>query len=584
MNVGLPRDSGSAPPAPAKPVPDASISPPDDALPQARIRRSRLSAIWLVPLVAALIAGYLGWQTLSNRGPLITVHFRTADGLVAGQTRVRHKAVDLGTVERIGLTPDMREVLVDIRMTREAEPYLTDQARFWVVRPRFTGGSVSGIETLVSGAYIEMDPGSRDGRTQYEFTGLEQPPGVRSDEPGETFTLRADRLGSLGPGAPVFYRDVAVGEVLGYDLGAAGPATIRVFIRAPYDSYVKKGTRFWNASGLSVQVGSGGIHVELASLQAVLSGGVAFSTPPDAMDTPAATASDVFRLYHTSEEASAAGYRDHLSYVAYFNSSVRGLNPGAPVEIYGIQVGTVREVRLELTPEQGNARVRVDFDVQPERVLPKDEINMSDATAVARRLVGRGMRAQLKTASYLTGQLVLALDIVPNAAPAELGMEGRDVVIPSQGGGLDNILSAVSGIASKLDGLPIDRIANSLDSTLMALRDTVASPELRQAIRSLQGTLAGTEGIMRKADAGLTPLLNRLPAITQALQGVLTRTNQLVAGLNSTYSSNSNFQRELQRALDQVGSAARSIRLLADYLDRHPEALVRGRAGVSSVR
>ena len=535
----------------------------------AKVRRSRVSLVWLIPLVAALIAGFLGYRTIQDEGPLVTITFRSADGLVAGQTRVRHKAVDLGLVEAIRLSGDMSHVVVTVRMRREAAPYLTDRARFWVVRARLSSGSLSGIETLVSGSYIEMDPGGRDGQRQYEFPGLEQVPGVRTGEPGRTFALRADRIGSLGPGAPVFYRDITVGEVLGYDIGdGAGPVAVSVFIRAPYDGFVRQGTHFWNASGLSVQVGAEGIHVELASLQAVLSGGVAFDSPRafNAIEVPEGSE---FTLYRSFADAQGAGYTTKQAFVTYFQSSVRGLARDAPVEFYGIQVGAVTDVALELNPQTGEARVRVRLEVQPERIMgPEQLAEKNDAIEVSRRLVKRGMRAQLRTASYLTGQMVLALDFVPNAPPAELGLENGELVLPSMGGGLDNIVLAASNIASKLDRLPLDEIGQSLNGTL----------------RSASGAMASIQNLANKTDAGLTPALKRLPELTAALHDALARAGRVFGSIDTSYGYNSQFQRELERAMTQVGDTARSIRLLADFLDRHPEALVRGRAGVAATR
>ena len=535
----------------------------------AKVRRSRVSLVWLIPLVAALIAGFLGYRTIQDEGPLVTITFRSADGLVAGQTRVRHKAVDLGLVEAIRLSGDMSHVVVTVRMRREAAPYLTDRARFWVVRARLSSGSLSGIETLVSGSYIEMDPGGRDGQRQYEFPGLEQVPGVRTGEPGRTFALRADRIGSLGPGAPVFYRDITVGEVLGYDIGdGAGPVAVSVFIRAPYDGFVRQGTHFWNASGLSVQVGAEGIHVELASLQAVLSGGVAFDSPRafNAIEVPEGSE---FTLYRSFADAQGAGYTTKQAFVTYFQSSVRGLARDAPVEFYGIQVGAVTDVALELNPQTGEARVRVRLEVQPERIMgPEQLAEKNDAIEVSRRLVKRGMRAQLRTASYLTGQMVLALDFVPNAPPAELGLENGELVLPSMGGGLDNIVLAASNIASKLDRLPLDEIGQSLNGTL----------------RSASGAMTSIQNLANKTDAGLTPALKRLPELTAALHDALARAGRVFGSIDTSYGYNSQFQRELERAMTQVGDTARSIRLLADFLDRHPEALVRGRAGVAATR
>ncbi len=538
--------------------------------PAAAVRRSRISLIWLIPLVAAVIAAWLGWRTVSQEGSTVTLTFRSADGLTAGQTRVRHKAVELGQVESISLSDDMSHVIVKMRMRREAEPYLTEKARFWVVRPRISSGSLSGIETLVSGSYIEMDPGNRDGQRRLDFAGLEQPPGVRTGEPGRTFTVKAQRLGSLGPGAPVFYRDITVGEVLNYDIGnGTGPVAVQVFIRAPYDSFVRRGTHFWNASGLSVQIGSEGVHVEIASLQAVLSGGIAFDSPSRSKaDAAEADSGAEFPLYNNYGEAQASGYSTKLSFVTYFESSVRGLSRGAPVEFFGIQVGTVSSVALELNPATGDARVRVRLEVQPERIMSEDAVKADDTLESTRRLVQRGMRAQLQTASYLTGQRVVALDFVANARPADVVMDGDDIVLPSQGGGLDNILVAAGDIAGKLDRLPLDQIGQNLNGVL----------------RSTTGAMNSVQDLVKRADAGLTPTLRRLPEITAGLQDAVAKAGRTAGSIEASYGNNSQFQRELERAMTQVGDTARSIRLLADFLDRHPEALIRGRGGLAATR
>ncbi len=546
----------------------SDATPPKE--PAAAVRRSRISLIWLIPLVAAVIAAWLGWRTVSQEGSTVTLTFRSADGLTAGQTRVRHKAVELGQVEAIRLSDDMSHVIVRMKMRREAEPYLTGNARFWVVRPRISSGSLSGIETLVSGSYIEMDPGNRDGERTTEFTGLEQPPGVRTGEPGRTFTVEAQRLGSLGPGAPVFYRDITVGEVLNYDIGdGTGPVAVQVFIRAPYDTFVRRGTHFWNASGLSVQIGSEGVHVEVASLQAVLSGGVAFDSPSRSQaDAKEAEPGTEFPLFNNLGEAQASGYSTKLSFVTYFESSVRGLSRGASVEFFGIQVGTVTSVALQLNPATGDARVRVRLEVQPERIMSEDAVKTEDTMDATRRLVQRGMRAQLQTASYLTGQRVVALDFVANARPADVATEGDDIVLPSQGGGLDNILVAASDIAGKLERLPLDQIGQNLNG----------------ALRSASGAMNSVQDLVKRADAGLTPTLRRLPEITAGLQDAVARAGRTVGSIEASYGSNSQFQRELERAMTQVGDTARSIRLLADFLDRHPEALVRGRGGLAATR
>jgi len=558
-------------PSPAPPDGDSGMNVSrlpvyDQPAQGATVRRSRISPVWIIPLIALAIAVWLGYRTVKEEGPTVELTFRTADGLTAGQTQVRHKAVQLGQVENIRLSDDLQRVVVRVRMQRTALPYLTEGTQFWVVRPRISSGSLAGIETLVSGGYIEMDPApNRGGEQKLQYTGLEQPPGVRNGEPGHTYTLKARRVGSLTAGAPVFWRDVTVGEVLGTDIGdGSGPVKVSIFVRAPYDGFVRDKSHFWNASGLSVQVGATGLHVEVASLQALLSGGVAFDTPQPGSPSTAAATDTEFPLYSNYDEAQASGFTTTQAFVTYFENSVRGLAKGSSVEFFGIQVGTVTDVTLEVDEAIGNARVRVVLEIQPERVLGAGNAAKEDPVTTARRMVRRGLRAQLQTANYLTGQQVLALSFAPNAQPMELQQVGNDLVIPSQGGGLDNIVQALSDMAGKLDRLPLEQIGQNLNSTL----------------RSASGTMTSLDTLVKRADSGLSPLFKSLPGITTALQDTVVRAGRTFGSLDSSYGTNSQFQRELERAMTQVGDTARSIRLLADFLDRHPEALVRGRAGV----
>ncbi len=558
-----------------------SDQPPPDAVVR---RRSRFSLIWLIPIVAGAIAIYLVVTTLADRGPLITITFKTGSGISAQQTQVTHKAVSLGMVENVRLSDDMRQVKVQVRMNRQGAEILTDHARFWVVRPRLSTGNISGLETLVSGAYIEVDPGDSGGHSQREFTGLDDPPGMRSDEPGRGFTLKAARLGSLGAGAPVFYRDVEVGEVLGYDLGdGLGPVTINVFVRQPFDKFVHDNTHFWNASGLSVNVGAQGLHLEVESLAALLSGGIAFETPHVHLFAPVSAANSTFTLYDSKSEADSAGFSKKVPLVSYFTSSVSGLGRGSAVQVFGIQIGTVTEVRLVMDPGGLNVRARVSFELQPERVFSQREVgHQLDPAEVTETLVRNGMRAVLESSSFITGQKAISLEYVPNAPAADVGHEGDALVMPSQGGGLDNITTSLSDIASKLDRIPFDEIGRHLNDTLRSVSQTLGGPEVKNALQRLSETLTDVQHLVRHTDQGLTPALQRLPKISADLQQAVTRANAALG--EGGYGGNSDFQRGVARVLDQVNDAARSIRLFVDFLDRHPEALIRGRAGQAGER
>jgi paraquat-inducible protein B len=547
-------------------------------------RRRRFSLIWLIPIVAGLVAAYLGVQTLLNRGPLITIRFKTANGITAQETQVKYKSVSLGTVEGVSLASDFTHVLVHVRMNRQGEKVLTDHARFWVVRPRLTPGNISGLDTLISGAYIEVDPGPPGGKEETKFAGLEDPPGMRSDEPGTSYKLRAARLGSLGPGSPVFYRDVNVGEVLSYDFGdGLGPVTLSVFVRRPFDRFVHPDTHFWNASGLSVNFGAAGLHVELQSIQAILSGGVAFETPRHAEEEPASPENAEFHLFNDKAQADAAGYQDRQKFVSYFDSSVRGLSRGSAVEVFGLQIGVVDEVKLLLEEGGRRVRVRVTYELQPERLFSPEELKRQPRhDEVTRMLVRDGMRAVLDSSSLLTGEKVISLQYVPNASAAEVTHEGDALVIPSQNGGLDNIVTSLSDIATKIGKIPFEQIGDNLNQTLASVRQVVGGPQVREALQRLSATLADVQRLVRHADTGLQPVLQRLPHIADQLSQAVEHANAALG--EQGYGGNSDFQRNIQHVLDEVSDAARSVRLLADFLDRHPEALIRGRTGRAAER
>ncbi len=552
-----------------------------DQAPHARVQLRRpFQIVWLIPAVAIAIAAFLGWRAVSERGPTITLTFNTGDGLQAGQTKVKHKAVELGTVRSITLSRNMAHVVVRVEMRREAASSLTENTRFWVVRPRLNAGNVSGLDTLLSGSYIEMDPGQPGASARSEFTGLEEPPAVRSDEPGSTFELRAEKLGSLSSGSPVFYRDIAVGEVLGYSLGPnGGGVTLQAFIRSPYDKFVHEGTHFWNASGVSFRLGADGVQVQLESLQAALSGGVAFDTSREEENTPVSKTDAEFTLYADQAGANSAGYAARIAFLTYVEGSVRGLAVGAPVELFGIQIGNVTDIRLEFDPLGGNPRVAIRFEVQPGRIPNIRKDSQSPPMFVARSLVRRGLRVQLRTASFITGQMVLAMDFFPNAPPADVSMQGDAIVWPNIPGGLDSITSSLSQVAQKLQQLPLDEIANNLNTALRGVSGFTNGPELKRSLSALADAMASTRDLMHTLDTGVTPALDHVSQISQGLQAAVDRLNRLINSADSGYGSNSQFNRDLARLLDQASDTARSVRLLADYLDQHPEALLRGRSG-----
>ncbi len=570
-------DEGSTAPPQARPQPRAVVR---TSVP----RRWRVPAIWLIPLAAAGIAAWLGLNAISKEGPNITISFQTAEGLQAGQSQLKFRDITFGTVQRFQLSPDRRRVLITVSTTKEAEPLLTDGAAFWIVKPRLFAGSVSGLETLVSGAYLQMRPATNSNAApRREFVGLEEPPVLESEVPGRTFLLTADRIGSVTLGSPIFYRDLTVGEVLGWDIGdMARTVVVHAFIREPYDKYVHDNSHFWNASGLSVKLNGSGVDVELESLRAVLLGGVAFETPGND-GTPVSGDNHQFPLYANQEAAENAVYGRHIPLVAYFPGSVRGLGRGADVTLHGLKIGSVTAVGLTYDAAQDTVFAPVHFDVEPERLAGiGNHVNDDPATVMA-DLVRRGMRVSLQSANLLTGQMLVAVEFLPNAPPATISREGTDIVIPTtQTGGFEGLQAGAADLMAKVNTIPFDEIGKNLQQTLQGLNTVANGPQLRNALASLAATMVSVQDTVRKLDAGTTPLLQRLPEISADLQKTLSQANRLVGSLDSGYGDNTRFNRDLNRLLVQASEAVTSIRALSDLLTRHPEVLIRGRSNTGA--
>ena len=559
-------------PQPPGPPPHATIRSKLD-------RHWRLSLIWSIPIVTALLGLWLAWHTLSQRGPLVHIAFESAEGLVAGQSQVKHKDVDMGLVQRIALSRDLQHVVVTVQMNAEAEPLLTDRTKFWVVKPRFFAGAISGLETLVSGSYIEMLPPPSGGAPARDFTGLEIPPVLQSDVPGTTFLLQAPRIGSLSLGAPVFFRDLDVGEVLGWDIGdMAQSVTVHAFVRAPYDKYVHDTSRFWNASGATVSLGPNGVQLQLESLRALALGGIAFETPNQGTGSPVSKNMQVFPLYSDKQAADAASYTHRISCIAYFTGSVAGLSPGASVTLHGIRIGEVGSVSLQYDKQQDDVVVPVHFTLEPGRIGNLTLATDGGLDAQMGDLVRHGLRVQLESGNLITGQKQLALVLHAAAPAATLSKQGDAYVIPVVAGGAGGDLAGSAGaLMSKLQSIPFDQIGQNLNQLLAGANGLVNDTGLHDAIASLHATLGETQTLVHRLNTASGPLLKQLPGMAEQLDAAVKHLNGLAGSLQRGYGGNSDLHDQINRLLAQLNETARAFRLFADLLQRHPEALLRGR-------
>jgi paraquat-inducible protein B len=401
---------------------------------------------------------------------------------------------------------------------------------------------------------------------------------LQSDVPGRTFLLRAKRIGSLNLGSPVLFRDLEVGEVLGWDVGEmAREITVHVFVREPFDKYVHDNSRFWNASGAKVQLGANGLQLQVQSLRAVVLGGIAFETPDDPNATTESQADQPFPLYEDQDAADASAFKRSVPFVANFTSSVSGLAAGSPVTLRGLKVGEVASVSLVYDRTMDNVLVPVHFTLEPERIAMLELPTGGDLDEKMRELVHRGLRVKLETSSFLTGQKQLTMDVYKDASPGELGKQGDAYVIPVIGGGADDAVTAAGNLISRLSAIPFESIGKNLDETLAGVNALVNDKQLMGTVTELRTTLVATQALVNNLNHGLTPAMQRLPAIASGLESTVQRTDKLIASLDSGYGGDSRFGRDVSRLLSQLSDAARSIRVLADLLSRHPEALIRGR-------
>jgi paraquat-inducible protein B len=546
----------------------------DDVLPQATVvrkKRTRISVVWIIPILAAVVAVGIAVQRVLSEGPLISIVFKNAQGIEAGKTVVKYKDVNIGQVAAVQLSDDYSSVTVTAKIAKSAAGLMVEDAKFWVVEPRITLSGVSGLGTLLSGNYIGFEAGKAD-RSQRSFSGLEVPPIITGDQPGRQFLLKADNLGSLGIGSPVYYRRLPAGQVVAYELTEDGQAVeIKVFVNAPYDKFVNPGTRFWNASGFDLSIDADGLDVRTQSMIALIAGGLAFETPPFSPQTEPAAAEAEFILH--GDQATAMKQPEPMArrYVLHFDESLRGLSVGAPVTLLGLAGGEVTNVGLDIEPKSKRLRGRVEFVVYPERLIAQ----MHDAQPVRGEMLARvsprreaffermvedfGLRAQIQSGNLLTGQRYISFDFHPDAPKAKVDWSAEKALVPTIPSTLPNFEAKIGSILAKLDKLPYEAIG----------------ADTRKMLVTLNQTLKDADQAVKRFDSDVTPELKKvLDEIRRATASADRMIKNTDKGL---LAPDSPGQQELREAMREVARAARSLRVLTDYLDRHPEALLRGK-------
>ena len=537
--------------------PQAPVAP---ARPEIKRRRARVSLIWLVPIVAGVIGLSMAFHDWMNLGPRITVSFLTAEGLEANKTQVKYKNVVIGMVTDISLSDDRTHVLATIELNNTAGPFTRVDSQYWVVRPRIGAHGVSGVDTLLSGAFIGADAGNSED-TKSDFTGLETPPPVTFGEKGKRFTLHTDDLGSLDIGSPVYFRRIQVGQVVSYNLSQDGKGVdLQIFINSPNDQFITTDTRFWNASGVDVTVGATGLKVNTQSLTSILSGGIAFREPNWSPNAVPADENAEFKIFDDQTTAMAPPDGEPIYVRMRFNQSLRGMAVNSPVEFVGVNIGRVVSVDLDYDPATKSFPGIVGAVIYPDRLgVAQSKIEQLAGTGseeeksarVLGMFVNNGLRAQARTGNLLTGQLYIALDFEPRAGKVAFNPKARPMEIPTVPGSFDKLQEQLQAFVDKVSRLPLDELAGNLNGSLS---------ELQKTLKQVNGSV--------------------LPQ----MRGTLEQARKTLGTANESLADDSPARQQLGHALEEVQRTARSVRVLTDFLSRHPEALIRGRTSEAAPR
>ncbi|NTS75567.1 intermembrane transport protein PqiB [Catenovulum sp. SM1970] len=519
--------------------------------------RRKISTIWLIPIIALISSIWIIVQYYVDRGPEIRIEFTTAEGIEAGKTQIKALNVEVGIVERVELNDDLETVSIFARIDPKATDLLRQDTQFWVVKPRIGSKGISGLSTLLSGAYIELAPGQ--GYTGIDkFVGLDSPPLIRGNRKGIHVTLSSDVTTSLSAGDPVMYRGFRVGQVNQIKIVEQGQLKATAFIREPYDKLVTTNSRFFNASGFKFELTPEGMEFTAESMETILSGGVAFDVPTNVPLGQPVDDGYLYKLYKNQQQMNLHPYQYSNEYLLLFDSSTRGLMAGAPVEYRGIPVGTVQGVSFEyLTPEQRQAMsavmVPVIIKIDAARILgidtPESKALLDDKM---RDYVTHGLRAALKNASLVTGKRIITLDYYPELAKAEIQKVGPHLLIPSTNDDLDRIITRVGIFVDKLNELPINQTLNEANTSLAKLNAMLISAD--KLIMDLNGYI-GNEDVK---------------SLPKELKQLVSQMQDMMSG----YAPESDFYQQLDVTLKQLTSTLRSVDQVTTELQTKPNSLI----------
>ncbi|KYJ87685.1 intermembrane transport protein PqiB [Sulfurovum riftiae] len=513
-----------------------------------RKKRKSISTVWIVPIVALIVGAWLIIQSINEKGPVIHITFKSAEGVQADKTVIKYKDIVVGKVTDVAFSEDLSNVIVTAEMKKNMRSYLSEKSRFWVMKARIGLNQVEGLDTLLSGVYIVMDP-EKGKESVREFKGLDTMPVISTDEKGTRYTLKAQDIGSIGVGSPIYYKKLPAGSVSAYRLSPDGKnIDIEIFIKAPYDRLITDHTRFWNASGISATFTADGMDIRTESLTSIIAGGLAFDNFHQTETVKKVKENHQFILYNSIKDAKKMHYKRELFFWVYFGSSIRGLSVGAPVEFRGVKIGEVVNFSLIGNADDAKFEIPILIKVEPERfmIFPQDVNHSAEPNAkVLKKLIENGFRAQLKSGNLITGELFVDLDMHKDVPPESLKKENGLYLIPTVPGTIETLKSDLKTVLDRIAAVPFEEIGKELQMTLKDLRTGT--------IPKLDATIQSTDNMMKGAGSSM-----------QALQ-------------KNYLDSNAQINKKIIKLLEEMTRTSRSVKNLTDYLERHPESLIKGK-------
>lgn len=579
---------------------------------QAKVRKiSQWSPIWIVPVAAVLIGSWMLFHSLKNQGAVVTLLASNAEGLVAGKTQIKSRSVDIGKVISVELSQDLKQVVIRARMNPGTDALLNDESQLWVVKPTVGRGGVSGLSTLLSGAYIELQPGkSNNGKVFFEL--LETPPLAPPDAPGIRVTLSSSDAAALAVGDPVLYRGYEVGSVERSEFDMQQRLMrYQLFIRAPYNSLVTENVRFWKASGMALDMSAEGVRVEMASVTTLLGGGVTFDVLEGWPQGELAQPNAEFALFANKKSIQEGLYRERLEYLLFFDESIRGLTAGAPVEYRGVRIGTVASVPYFFKMKNPlqvafNKGIPVLIHIESGRLY--DNLTLAQLSAELEAAVSRGLVAVLKTGNLLTGGLYIDLNqqdqpagntttAVTTTAPTTGNQQS--VTLPStdqaatQTPSADTAGAPVSGTATvQVAAMQPDTIPEfagyktlptarsglgHIEQKVLQALDKVNNLPVEQVLADSSATLKATQQLMQQSQQ-LVQTLDQL-AGQQQMQQMPAELNKTLVELRKTLtglSPGSPVYKRINSNLQSMDKVLRDLQPVVQTLNQQSNALVLG--------